>query len=62
MIGVKYMIGVNLLICCRLQYREAVMLPVHDAQLVAICQSLWNRLRYIHRKRRELQTVKFIDK
>jgi len=50
------------LLYCRLQYNKVLRLPVRDGQLMAMCQSLWNRLRYLRRKHRELRAVKFINK
>jgi len=47
---------------CRLQYQKVLKLPVRDPQLISLCQSLWNRLRYLRRKRRELLAVKFVEK
>ena len=49
-------------IYCRLQYDEVRRLSIRDAQLVAICRSLWNRLRYLRSIRRELLAVTFCDK
>ena len=47
---------------CSSQYEAVKSLSIDDAQLVAICHSLWNRLAHVHRTRRLLQTVKRIDR
>ena len=59
-------VGISRELCfcvlCRLQYQEVLKLPVRDIQLMSMCQSLWNRLRYLRRKRHELPAVTFVDK